>query len=91
MIWENGVCLAQSQRFSAQQKHCVADVDLDLLCSTRRQTGVFDANRKHHQFSRAGFREIEFILDPATSVRCSNPRQVAHVAKETTVRRGLYG
>ena len=70
MIWENGVCLAQSQRFSAQQKHCVADVDLDLLCSTRRQTGVFDANRKHHQFSRAGFREIEFILDPATSVRC---------------------
>jgi len=67
MIWENGVCLAQSQRFSAQPKHCVADVDLDLLCSTRRQTGIFDANRTHHQFSRAAFREIEFTLDPATS------------------------
>jgi NAD+ synthase (glutamine-hydrolysing) len=67
MIWENGVCLAQ-QRFSAQAKHCVADVDLDLLCSTRRQTGIFDANRKHHHLSRAGFREIAFILDPAKSV-----------------------
>ena len=69
MIWENGVCLAQ-QRFSAQPKHCVADLDLDLLCSTRRQTGIFDANRKHHHLSRAGFREVKFILDPATSVRC---------------------
>jgi NAD+ synthase (glutamine-hydrolysing) len=70
MIWENGVCLAQSQRFPSQAKHCVADVDLDLLCSTRRQTGMFDANRKHHHLSRAGFREVEFVLDPATSVRC---------------------
>jgi NAD+ synthase (glutamine-hydrolysing) len=70
MIWENGICLAQSQRFSAQPKHCVADVDLDLLCSTRLQTGVFVANRKHHQFSRAVFREIEFTLDPATSGPC---------------------
>ena len=70
MIWENGVSLAQSQRFPKHPSHCVADVDLDLLCSTRQRIGVFDANRKHHQFSRADFREIEFILDPATSVRC---------------------
>jgi NAD+ synthase (glutamine-hydrolysing) len=70
MIWENGVCLAQSQRFSAQPKHCVADVDLDLLRSMRRQTGIFDANRRHHQSSRAAFREIEFTLDPAMSGPC---------------------
>jgi NAD+ synthase (glutamine-hydrolysing) len=69
MIWENGVCLAQSQRFSTQPKHCVADVDLDLLCATRRQTGIFDANRKHDQLRRTGFREIEFTLDPPMSVR----------------------
>ena len=69
MIWENGVCLAQSQRFSAQPKHCVADVDLERLCSTRRQTGIFDANRKHHHLSRPGFREVNFVLDPATSAR----------------------
>jgi NAD+ synthase (glutamine-hydrolysing) len=69
MIWENGVCLAQ-QRFSADPKHCVAAVDLALLCSTRRQSGIFDANRKHHHLSPVGFREVKFILDPATSVRC---------------------
>lgn len=63
MIWENGVCLAESQRFSTKPTYCIADVDLRLLCSTRRQTGVFDANRKHHHPSRAGFREIEFLLD----------------------------
>ena len=62
MIWENGVCLAQ-QRFSTQPQYCIADVDVDLLCSTRRQTGIFDANRSHHVPSRTGFREIEFLLD----------------------------
>jgi NAD+ synthase (glutamine-hydrolysing) len=66
MIWENGVCLAQSQRFPNQPKHCVADVDLDLLCSTRRQTRIFDANRKHHRLRRASFREIEFVLDSSS-------------------------
>ena len=70
MIWENGVCLAQSQRFSTQPKHCVADVDLDFLCATRRQTGIFDANRSHHHLSRTRFREIEFLLEPPMSVRC---------------------
>ena len=69
MIWENGVNLAQSQRFPNQPNYCVADVDLNLLCSMRRRTNIFDANRKHHHRSRAGFREIEFVLDPATRVR----------------------
>jgi NAD+ synthase (glutamine-hydrolysing) len=69
MIYQNGVCLAQSPRFPSQPKCCVADVDLDLLCSTRRQTGIFDANRKHHHVSRAEFREVRFILDPVVSVR----------------------
>ncbi len=63
MIWENGVSLGQSQRFPNGPNYCIADVDLDLLRSTRRQTGIFDANRKHHHLSRAGFREIEFVLD----------------------------
>jgi NAD+ synthase (glutamine-hydrolysing) len=62
MIWENGLCRAQ-QRFSTQPTHCIADVDLDFLCSTRRQTGIFEANREHHHLGRAGFREIEFLMD----------------------------
>ena len=70
MIWENGVSLAESQRFPNRPIHCIADVDLDLLCSMRRQIGMFDANRKHHHLSRAGFREIEFVLNPEPSVRC---------------------
>lgn len=61
MIWQNGVSLAQSQRFPRQPSYCAADVDLDLLCSTRRRIGIFDANREHHQRGRVGFREIEFV------------------------------
>ncbi len=69
MIWENGVCLAESQRFSTTPTYCIADVDLRLLCSMRRQTGIFDANRKHHHPNQAGFREIEFSMEPPTTVR----------------------
>ena len=30
MIWENGVALAQSQRFPKEEQRSVADIDLDL-------------------------------------------------------------
>jgi NAD+ synthase (glutamine-hydrolysing) len=63
MIWQNGVCLAQSPRFPTRPKHCVADIDLELLCSIRRRFGIFDANRNHHHPSRTGFRRVEFLLN----------------------------
>ncbi|HEX2212569.1 MAG TPA: NAD(+) synthase, partial [Mycobacterium sp.] len=64
MIWENGVCLAQSERFPKGERRSVADVDLELLRSERIRMGTFDDNRRHHATSTDAFRRIEFQLDP---------------------------
>ena len=45
MIWENGVLLAQSERFPKGERRSVADVDLELLRSERLRMGTFDDNR----------------------------------------------
>jgi NAD+ synthase (glutamine-hydrolysing) len=64
MVWENGVCLAQSERFPKGERRSVADVDLDLLRSERLRMGTFDDNRRHHLVDDTSFRRIEFALDP---------------------------
>jgi NAD+ synthase (glutamine-hydrolysing) len=64
MIWENGVLLAQSERFPRGERRSVADVDLELLRSERLRMGTFDDNRRHHRASAESFRRIEFRLDP---------------------------
>jgi NAD+ synthase (glutamine-hydrolysing) len=64
MVWENGVCLAQSERFPKGERRSVADVDLELLRSERLRMGTFDDNRRHHGFTAESFRRVEFRLDP---------------------------
>jgi len=64
MVWENGVCLAQSERFPKGERRSVADVDLELLRSERLRMGTFDDNRIHHRINAESFRRIEFRLDP---------------------------
>ncbi|ODQ95819.1 NAD(+) synthase [Mycolicibacterium holsaticum] len=64
MIWENGVCLAQSERFPKGERRSVADVDLELLRSERLRMGTFDDNRRHHGIAAETFRRVEFRLDP---------------------------
>ena len=66
MVWENGVCLAKSERFPKGERRSVADVDLELLRSERLRMGTFDDNRVHHQITAESFRRIEFQLDPPT-------------------------
>ena len=66
MIWENGVLLADSERFPRGPRRSVADVDLDLLRSERLRMGTFDDNRRHHAPRTDGFRRIGFRLDPPT-------------------------
>ena len=48
MIYENGVLLAETERFPEGPRHSVADVDLDLLRAERSRMGTFDDNRRHH-------------------------------------------
>jgi NAD+ synthase (glutamine-hydrolysing) len=64
MIWENGVLLAESERFPKGERRSVADVDTGLLRSERLRMGTFDDNRRHHRTSAESFRRIEFRLDP---------------------------
>jgi NAD+ synthase (glutamine-hydrolysing) len=64
MIYENGVLLAETERFPMGERHSVADLDLDLLRSERLRMGTFDDNRRHHAPRTDSFRQIEFRLDP---------------------------
>ena len=61
-IFENGVALAESERFPAGAQYAIADVDLDLLRQERARQGTFDDNRRHT--GPPPFRRIGFRLDP---------------------------
>jgi NAD+ synthase (glutamine-hydrolysing) len=64
MVWENGVCLASSERFPKGERSSIADVDLGLLRSERLRMGTFDDNAIHHRITAESFRRVEFRLDP---------------------------
>ncbi|MDI3313984.1 MAG: NAD(+) synthase [Mycobacterium sp.] len=64
MVWENGVLLAQSERFPKGERRSVADIDTELLRAERLRMGTFDDNRQHHRDWAESFRRIEFRLDP---------------------------
>ena len=66
MIWENGVLLAETERFPRGERRSVADIDLELLRSERLRMGTFDDNARHHRLVTDAFRRIEFQLDPPT-------------------------
>src|SRR5215217_2968928 len=63
-IFENGVLLAETERFADGDRRAVADVDVDLLLQERRRMGTFDDNRRAHADRTDDFRRIAFTLDP---------------------------
>src|SRR6201995_2733213 len=56
MIWENGVLLAESERFPKGERRSIADIDLDLLRAERLRMGTFEDNRRHHAAGLGGRR-----------------------------------
>ncbi|HVL84358.1 MAG TPA: NAD(+) synthase [Pseudonocardia sp.] len=64
MIWENGVLLADSERFPTGPRRSVADVDLEMLRAERLRMGTFDDNRRHHAVRTDAFRTVDFRLSP---------------------------
>ncbi|GAA2554806.1 NAD(+) synthase [Mycolicibacterium diernhoferi] len=64
MIYENGVLLAESERFPKGVRRSVADVDVSLLRAERLRMGTFDDNARHHRSTVDAFRRVEFTLDP---------------------------
>ena len=61
-IFENGLILAESERFPAEGQTVFADVDLDLLRQERARQGTFDDNRRIAE--KLIFRTASFRLDP---------------------------
>jgi NAD+ synthase (glutamine-hydrolysing) len=61
-IFENGVLLAESERFPQEDQRAVADVDLELLRNERARMGTFDDNRRAHAAQTGGFRRVGFTL-----------------------------
>ncbi|MDQ2804417.1 MAG: NAD(+) synthase [Pseudomonadota bacterium] len=61
-IFENGVKLAETDRFPADERMALADVDLDLLRQERMRMGTFDDNRR--ALLLGDYRRIPFRLDP---------------------------
>jgi NAD+ synthase (glutamine-hydrolysing) len=64
MIYENGVLLAESERFPRGERRSVADVDTDLLAAERLRMGTFDDNRRTFADRISRFRCIEFQVSP---------------------------
>lgn len=64
LIYENGVPLAEAERFSRGPQRAVADIDLQLLRSERTRMGTFDDNRRQHSARSESLRRITFELHP---------------------------
>jgi NAD+ synthase (glutamine-hydrolysing) len=64
MIYENGVLLAETERFPVDDRASIADIDLDLLRQERQRQGTFDDNRRAHAARTGDFQQIAFRLDP---------------------------
>jgi NAD+ synthase (glutamine-hydrolysing) len=64
LIYENGVLLAETERFPLGEQYAVADVDLDLLRQERQRMGTFGENRRTHGARTADFRTVSFALGP---------------------------
>ncbi|MCS6865171.1 MAG: NAD(+) synthase [Gemmataceae bacterium] len=63
LIAENGVLLAESQRFQRQAQLLVADLDLDRLQHDRVQTTSFNDARRCWEPAISRFRQVEFDLE----------------------------
>ncbi|MGI8590666.1 MAG: NAD(+) synthase [Nakamurella sp.] len=62
-IFENGLALAQGERFAAGPTITIADVDLDLLRQERARMGTFDDNRRTIE-RPIPYRSVPFTLTP---------------------------
>lgn len=62
MVYDNGVLLAESERFPEGPRRSVADVDVATLAQDRLRMGTFDDNRRAFADRVNEFRTIEFEL-----------------------------
>src|SRR5579871_3823812 len=63
-IYENGVMLAEGERFRQGGQITLADIDLDLLRQERALMGTFDDNRRDRERRAGRYRRVAFPLEP---------------------------
>jgi NAD+ synthase (glutamine-hydrolysing) len=66
-IYENGVLLAEGERFRQEGQITLADVDLDLLRQERAGMGTFEDNRRSLGVEPEAYRRAGFLLSPPTT------------------------
>ncbi|MGI6704738.1 MAG: NAD(+) synthase [Clostridia bacterium] len=71
MIGENGVILAESERFSAPPQLVFSEVDIDRLVSDRRKNTSFMDLMGSSMFQRQEYRIVPFHLKPHPTPRLS--------------------
>ncbi len=63
-IFENGILLAEGERFRQGGQITFADIDLDRLRQERSLMGTFDDNRRHWERRSGSYRRVAFSLEP---------------------------
>ena len=64
LIYDNGVLLAESERFPDGPRASIADLDLGSLVQDRLRQGTFDDNRRAHADRTGDYRWVSFSLAP---------------------------
>ena len=62
MIYENGACLAETERFAYRAQLAVSDIDLDRLAQDRMRTNMFSQSVHRHRDVVERFRNVGFSL-----------------------------
>ena len=62
-IFEYGVCLAETERFSAAPTMAEADVDLALIRQERMRVGTFGDCVSQNRYRTSGFRTVTLTID----------------------------
>src|SRR5947209_4246114 len=73
LIYENGDCLIESQRFSAEEQLIFSDLNLDRLIADRATTSSFGDAVHDHRRALSRIRRIEFELGLAGAGASSVP------------------
>ena len=66
IIYENGVLVAESQRFADTPQLAAADIDLGRLTADRMRQNTFGENAMRHREAVSRFRTIDFSLPPSS-------------------------
>ena len=72
LIAENGLSLAESERFQLGDNFLVADVDIDRLVNDRLRTNSFNDTIRHFGLQRE-MREVYFRVAPSFAVMANKP------------------